>query len=198
MHGTVARTRTGNYHFRMRDHLTSLSISTAAGSERETLARLLQLYLHDFSELADIEEPYGDVDDDGTFRYEHIDSYWADHRREPLLFRLNSRIAGFALINDWSASGHTVDYCVAEFFVLRKFRRIGIGARAAEEIIRRRSGIWEIPVIEPNRPALRFWRSVVASMAGPSVEEIAGDGDRWTGTIFRLAPSVGSASALRE
>lgn len=171
----------------MSDHLQTLKISNAARSEKSTFGRLLQLYLHDFSEFAGIEDPYGDVDHDGKFQYEQFDCYWVDPRREPLLFRLESQIVGFALVNDWTASGMATDYCMAEFFILRKYRRTGIGKSAAQEIIRRFPGTWEIPVADYNKPALHFWRSVVSSMTEYSIEEVAGDGERWFGTIWRLA-----------
>lgn len=84
----------------MQNQLQSLNISIAANSEKPIIARLLQLYLHDISEFARVEEPYGEVDDEGMFQYEHLDSYWLDPGREPLLLRLDRRIVGFALVND--------------------------------------------------------------------------------------------------
>jgi predicted acetyltransferase len=171
----------------MHTHLQSVRVSTAAAAEKSTIAQLLQLYLHDFSEFAAIGEPYGDVGADGTFQYERLDSYWTDSRREPLLFRIDRTIVGFALVSDWSASGLPADYCMAEFFILRKYRRAGIGKSAASQIVRARRGIWEIPVADYNRPALSFWRSVVASMQGYDVAQVAGDRQRWYGIIWRLS-----------
>ena len=176
----------------MRDRLESLSISNATKSEKLTIARLLQFHLHDFSEFAGVEDTFGEVDKDGMFQYGHFDSYWADRRREPLLFRIDTQIVGFAFVNDWSVSGHATDRCMAEFFILRKYRGTGIGKSAALEIIRRRPGNWEIPVAHYNQPALIFWRSVVSSIVEYSVKEVAGDSQRWIGTIFRLAPSTKS------
>ena len=163
-------------------------VSPVPVAEKPIIARLLQLYMHDFSEFARAGDPNGDVYEDGAFRYPHLDSYWEDAGREPLLFRVDGKIAGFAFVSGWSASGLATDYSIAEFFVLRKYRRAGIGKRAAIEIISRRPGIWEIPVAQANRPALAFWRSVVASMDGFQVEELAGDGQRWTGPIQRITP----------
>jgi predicted acetyltransferase len=164
----------------------SLVVEPAAGPEKPIVARLLQLYLHDFSEFAKIGEPYGEVDSDGKFQYGHLDSYWIDSGCEPLVFRVDGWIAGFALINDWSASGFGAKHCMAEFFVLRKYRAVGIGKRAVHELIRARPGVWEIPVAHYNLPALKFWRSTLNAMTGYKIEEVAGDGDRWSGTIFRL------------
>jgi predicted acetyltransferase len=167
-------------------------ISPVPLAEKPIIARLLQLYMHDFSEFARAGDPNGDVYEDGAFRYRHLDSYWEEAGREPLSFRAEGKIAGFAFVSGWSASGLATDYSIAEFFVLRKYRRAGVGKRAAIEIISSRPGIWEIPVAQANRPALAFWRSVVASTDGFRVEEMAGDGRRWTGPIQRITPVANS------
>src|SRR5262245_35485001 len=163
-------------------------VSIADHTERPIVGRLIQLYKHDFSEFAKVGEPYGEIGDDGLFRYDHLDSYWTDTRRKPILFRAHTHIAGFALVNDWSASGSAVDYGMAEFFVLRKYRRIGIGKNAAQELFQRYPGTWEIAVAAYNRPAMTFWRSVIASTPKYRVDELTGDGHRWSGPIWRLTP----------
>jgi predicted acetyltransferase len=169
-----------------------LDVSIADESEKSIIERLIQLYKHDFSELAKIGEPYGEIGDDGLFKYDHLDSYWTDDRRKPILFRVYAHIAGFALVNDWAASGLAVDYCMAEFFVLRKYRRIGIGKKVVQELLRQYPGTWEIAVTHYNRPAMTFWRSVIASITKHRVEELAGDGQRWSGPIWRLTPDHAS------
>ena len=118
-----------------------VQVVRAEVADRATLVRLLQLYLYDFSAFAKADEPCGDVGEDGSFAYDHFESYWSNDRREPLLLRSDCQLVGFALINDWSASGCAVGYCMAEFFVLRKYRPAGIGASAAHEIIAQRPGV---------------------------------------------------------
>ncbi len=109
-----------------------------------------------------------------------------------MLFRVDGRLAGFALLNGWPASGIAVDRAIAEFFVLRKYRRTGLGTRAALHLIGSRLGTWEIAVARCNRPASRFWESVVRGAAGYACEEREGDGARWSGPIWRLTPERAS------
>ena len=170
----------------MRD--VGLEIATADRTEKSVVAHLLQLYLHDFSDFAIVGQPYGDVDQGGLFQYDHLDAYWTDTKREPLLFRAFGQIVGFALVNGWSASGLDVTFSIAEFFILRKYRAIGLGKRAAHRIIEARPGTWEIPVAHYNLPALKFWRSTTAAMTDRAVDEITGDGELWAGPILRLGP----------
>jgi predicted acetyltransferase len=148
------------------------------------LDRLLQLYKYDFSEFAPIGSPHGELDAEGRFAYPGLESYWQDSGGIPLLIRADDRLAGFALVNQRSALGLPLDHVVAEFFVMRKYRRARVGTRAALSIFRRYPGRWEVPVAWYNPPALAFWRRVTQEAAPGKVEEIAGDGQRWAGPVL--------------
>ena len=161
-------------------------IRAAPIAERPILVRLLQLYCHDFSEFAGIESARGRVDAEGRFSYPGLDAYWSEADREALLHRVNGDLAGFVLLNRRSASGEPVDRAIAEFFVLRKYRRAGIGLHVAHRVLRDRPGRWEIPVAAYNAPALAFWSRTVGSLGAAELEERAGDGERWSGPIFRF------------
>jgi predicted acetyltransferase len=167
--------------------VANVTVVEALGAQRPAFDRLLQLYLHDFSEFAPIGSPHGEVDEDGRFTYPGLESYWEDSGRIALLFRADDHLAGFALVNQWSALELPLDHSVAEFFVLRKYRRDRVGTRAALLIFRRYPGRWEVPVAWYNPPALAFWRGVTEEAAPGEVEELAGDGKRWAGPVLRFA-----------
>jgi predicted acetyltransferase len=150
---------------------------------RHVLDALLQLYLHDFSEYAALNTSHGEVNEHGRFEYRGLDTYWQEPGRVPLLVRADGRIAGFVLVNQWSALGCPLDHAIAEFFVLRKYRHARVGTRAAHLVFRQLPGRWEVPVASYNRGALAFWRRVVASLP-ENAEERAGDGHRWNGTVL--------------
>jgi predicted acetyltransferase len=170
-----------------RGFVASVTLVEAPVTQRPMLDRLLQFYLHDFSKFAPIGSPHGEVDVEGRFAYPGLESYWQDSRRIPLLIRADGHLAGFVLLNEWSALDLPLDHCVAEFFVMRKYRRARVGSRAALLVFRRYPGRWEVPVAWYNPPAQAFWRSVAEQLAPVEVEEIAGDGKRWTGPILRFA-----------
>jgi predicted acetyltransferase len=156
-------------------------------ADRPVFERLLQLYLHDFSEHAALGSFYGEVDEDGLFAYPSgIDSYWQELGRVPMLIRADGHIAGFVLLNQWSALDRPLDHAVAEFFVVRKYRLARVGTRAAHEMFRRYPGRWEVPVAGYNRTALLFWRAVVRSTNVAHLTEHTGDGRRWSGTVLRF------------
>jgi predicted acetyltransferase len=161
-----------------------VTLAEVPASRRVVLDNLMQLYLHDFSEFAAIGSQCGEVAADGRFPYRWLDSFWQEAERVPLLVLVDERVAGFVLVNRWSALDRPLDHSVAEFFILRKYRRAGIGRSVAGLVFARYPGRWEVPVADYNRSALLFWpKAIAGAVAGP-VEAHPGDGSRWAGTVF--------------
>lgn len=92
----------------------------------------------------------------------------------PFLVRADDRVAGFVLINRWSALDRPLDSAVAEFFVLRKYKLARVGMCAAHLVFGRLRGRWEVPVAAYNQEALLFGRSVVRSFP-VTIEKHASD-----------------------
>ena len=167
----------------MSSEILDVTVAPMPATQRPLLERLLQLYLHDFSEYTGIGSRYGGVDEAGQFAYPPgLDAYWQDPSHTPMLIRADDIIAGFMLLHQWSALDQPLDHAVAEFFVLRKYRRTHVGTRAAHCVFGRYPGRWEVAVAGYNQAALLFWRSVAGGLVG-SVE-LAGDGRRWSGPVL--------------
>ncbi len=117
---------------------------------KPVLARLLELYAHDFS-------PYSgaDVDDQGIYGYEYLDAYWTEPERHPFLLRVEGKWAGFALVR----AGDPTD--MAEFFVMRKYRRSGVGSDFARAVFARFPGRWQVREMRANEPAIAFWARAI-------------------------------------
>ena len=161
-----------------------VTLTQVPESQRKIITNLIQLYEYDFSEFAEVGSRYGEVGPDGRFTYEGLDSYWREDGWVPLTVEADGRLAGFVLVNRWSALNRVLDHSVAEFFVLRKYRRIGVGSRAARVLFERWRGRWEVAVASYNKPALFFWRKAIPALVDGTVEEYAGDGKRWVGTAL--------------
>ena len=127
-----------------------IQVVRAEHGDRSVVRRLLQLYQHDFSAFDG-----RDVDAHGEYVYRYLDHYWTDADRHPFLFRVDGHWAGLALVR----SGPPAD--MAEFFVLRKYRRHGVGLRAAEEIFRMFPGPWTVRQHRRNTSATKFWRAAI-------------------------------------
>jgi predicted acetyltransferase len=141
-----------------------------ASSEQELiLANLLELYAHDFSEYMDLE-----LGPDGRFGYEKLSLYWKEDGRHPFLIKASGNLAGFALVDRGSQISGAEDVRdIAEFFIVRGRRRLGIGMKAAEAIWRRFPGKWEVRVRDRNRGALKFWADTIAAYLGKTIPPTA-------------------------
>lgn len=127
-----------------------IEVVRAAEGDRTVVRRLLELYQHDFSEFDG-----RDLDAHGEYGYRYLDHYWTDESRHPFLFRANGQWAGLALVR----SGPPAD--MAEFFVLRKYRRVGLGREAAHHVFALFPGAWTVRQQRANAPATAFWRAAI-------------------------------------
>src|SRR4051794_11399884 len=130
-----------------------VEIIPASKDQQPVLANLLELYAHDFSELLPLE-----LDPTGRYGYTPLPLYWREPHRYPFLLRAGGQLAGFALVKQGSeVSNNPSVWDMAEFFVVRRHRRGGVGMAAAHQLWRRFPGSWEIRVMEANRAAVPFW-----------------------------------------
>lgn len=135
-------------------------LEVATIEEAPLLANLLELYIHDLSEAF----PSVELGVDGRFGYPKLPLYWSEpERRFPFLIRCGGRIVGFIFVTRGSQVTEDPDVLdVAEFFVLRRHRRSGVGRRAALALWDRLPGRWIVRVYEANRGAVPFWAGVIA------------------------------------
>lgn len=98
--------------------------------------------------------------------------WFGDPNAFPLVILRSSVPVGFALVlRGGTGAGQgsgpparaPAEYRMAEFFITRAMRRLGIGATAVRLIFSRFTGRWEITEYLRNGAAVSFWRRVVAS-----------------------------------
>jgi len=135
--------------------------------DKVVLQRLMELYLYDFSEYEG-----ADVDAGGLYGYGYLDQYWVESTRYPFLIRVDGRWAGFALVRDYADSDGTLVHGMAEFFVMRKYRRAGIGRAVACRLFDAFPGSWHVGQVVENVPAQRFWRRVIGEYSHGQFQEI--------------------------
>jgi predicted acetyltransferase len=128
----------------------TVEITPAGPDDRVVFEHLLELYRYDFSVYDG-----ADVDVRGIYGYPYLDRYFLDPDRHPFLVRVDGRVAGFALVR----SGDPHD--MAEFFVMRKYRRDGTGMHVARNLFARFPGNWQVRQLQANEPAQAFWRRAI-------------------------------------
>jgi predicted acetyltransferase len=163
-----------------------VQVSAAGPADRACLAALMQLYAYDLSEPLGLE-----LRDDGTFPVPAIEACLSDPRCHPFLLRADERLAGFALVarRSWLDGDERV--CdVAEFFVLRRYRRLGVGEHAARWLFDRYRGPWEVRQRRENSGASAFWRRTIGRYTDGQFEEVQLDEPRWRGPVQRFDSST--------
>jgi predicted acetyltransferase len=161
-------------------------VRVASAGERPLIEGPFQFYAYDFSEMEPARSAAFEVDAKGCFDpYPYLSEYWSALDRCALLFEIDGRTAGFALINAVSHRGGAVERNMAELFVLRKHRRRGIATAALGQILHAYPGRWEIAVAERNTLAKAFWAKAIAAAATVSdLRVVEGDSVHWLGPIW--------------
>lgn len=145
-----------------------VEVIPATREQGPILANLLELYIHDFSEFVPL-----DLDPTGRFGYTQLPQYWSESGRHPLLIYVDGKLAGLALVKLVPGATHdTQSWDMAEFFIVRGYRRKGIGSEAARQVWSRFPGAWNIRVMQANTKATSFWRHAIASFVGHDVEPV--------------------------
>lgn len=121
---------------------------------------------------------------------EFLAGWFNDPSAHPFVILADGERAGFALVaRPAEFPRRTADFRMAEFFVVSGARRRGVGAGAATLLFTRFAGQWEVVEDEYNRPALAFWRRVIAQHSGGRYTETREAGEvchRFTTTPPRL------------
>jgi len=143
----------------------NLTISKIGPESDILLRNLFEHYCHDMSEWFEV-----DTGTDGRYSRD-TSAVWAN-RCEVYLAKVGDSIAGFALIGsgaEWL--GEIGAHDVHEFFVMRRFRRRGVGQSMTTFLWNQYSGEWLVRVLEANAPALSFWRDAISRYAPGSCRE---------------------------
>ena len=168
-------------------------LERATAEQASVLANLLELYIHDLSEAFELE-----IGPDGRFGYPRLAQYWSEpERRHAFFLRAAGQLAGFALVTRGSPATSDPEHLdVAEFFVLRRYRRSGVGSAAATQLWNQLPGHWVVRVAERNAAAQPFWRALVAqySLGRGTERAFSSAGKPWT--VFELeSPAARRARA---
>jgi len=158
-----------------------VALEVATPQDAGVLANLAELYVHDLSEVFAL-----DVGRDGRFGYAKLPLYWSEpEHRFPFLFYCGGKLAGFALVTRGSpASEDPEAFDVAEFFVVRRYRRSGVGRRAALLLWNRFPVHWTVRVSEGNHGGCKFWGDVIAEYTNGALAQTTRPGTPHAWRVF--------------
>src|SRR5260221_2696184 len=152
----------------------------ATPSDEPKLSRLTQLYAYDFSELLGL-----DVGDDALFHMGGtLSRRWSEQWGHVFWCRVNAQLAGFAILDEGSRLTGDPDVMdVGEFFVMRRYRRMGIGSMCAARAFDLFPRRWEVRQRPSNAAATLFWRKAIHGYTGGRFQETLFDDERWRGPV---------------
>ena len=150
--------------------MSAVELAPTRSEDVPVLRRLMQLYLYD---LASIDGWH--LGEDGAYgTAEGLERFWTEPDRSSFLLRVDGKLAGFVLVR---RGAQTTDdpaaHEVSEFFVLRGYRRRGVGEWAARQVFDRFPGPWEVAQMASNTDAQAFWRAVIGRYTGGRFEDFA-------------------------
>lgn len=156
--------------------MPEIGFRAAEWADRPVLARLLELYQYDLSEVWP-----QDLSQHGEYGFA-LDRYLRNPRLCAYLFLVDGQYAGFGLVDPDVALPEN-EFWMGQFFVMKRYRRLGVGARAAVHIFDRHRGKWEVGQMPLNQAARAFWRAVIGRYTqGRFVEHELHD-ERWDGHL---------------
>jgi predicted acetyltransferase len=157
-----------------------IAIHRPARSERELIRRMMQLYLYDFSEFEDEE-----LDEHAMYGYGDLDYFWFEPTHAAFIVTVDGKLGGFVLVSNELMLEES-EHLITEFFVLRRYRRQGVGVEVARQVFDALPGKWEVHVIQRNVPAQIFWRKALAAYTGGAYGEQPWADEEWEGLLFTL------------
>ena len=156
----------------------NIELRTPARTDRTLIRRMMELYLYDFTEFED-----SDLDEHGLFGYGDLDYFWFEPTHAAFIVRVEEKLAGFVLVdNEVCIEGS--ERSITEFFIMRKYRRQGVGKWVATAVFNKLPAKWEVRVVTKNIPAQKFWRQTIAEYTSNQFEETELDNDDWQGPVF--------------
>ena len=140
----------------------SVRDARAAPGDRLWIQSVYRDYLDDLNPGTGLFPALGEI---GHREPDQIAHWFGDPNTYPLVIVRGDEPVGFARVLRAlaTASRSPVEYRMAEFFITRARRRLGIGQTAVQLILSRFAGRWEITEYLRNAAAVSFWRRVVGS-----------------------------------
>jgi predicted acetyltransferase len=177
----------------------NIEILKATRADTPLLRHLYELYCHDFSEFTG-----SDVSATGLYTDDQfLTGYWTQPNWSAFLVRVDGYWAGFAwmlkttlfepgmietlglqmagLLDEDHGKGEHI--LMEEFFIMRKYRRKGIGEQVARRLFDMFPGVWEVSEMVENTPAQAFWRKVISRYTGGNYVEVTLDSEMWRGPV---------------
>jgi predicted acetyltransferase len=134
------------------------------------IQNMARFYVYDLSRYCGLTSKEWACPEDGLYENFDFKTYFTAEDRQAFLIKVDDELAGFVLINKVGTTPE-IDWNMGEFFILARFQGKGVGQQIGRQILDAFPGQWEIAALPDNRPALAFWRALVADYTQNSFTE---------------------------
>ena len=148
---------------------SKIKLIPASLKDHPTIQNMGRFYVYDMSEYLGDEDGW-QMPEDGLYECIDFKKYWQTENTFPFLIRYENELAGFVIV-DKKGSELEIDFNMAQFFILRKFKNKGVGTYVAHEIFNKFEGAWEVMVMPENVGAYKFWKSIIGKYTNDNFME---------------------------
>lgn len=153
--------------------LAEIKLYPASLKEYSIIQNMGRFYVYDMSEYMGKEDGW-EMPENGLYECIDFKKYWEVENAFPFLIRYKNQIAGFVIVNK-EGSDSEIDFNMAQFFILRKFKGQGVGRYVAKQCFDKFRGKWEVMVMPENVGAYRFWRATIKNYTNDNFTEYTRD-----------------------
>lgn len=132
-----------------------IQLIPASLAEYPIIQNMARFYVYDMSEFMG-----WDMEKTGLYECISFEKYFDKENNFPFLIKYENELAGFVIV-DKVGSDNSIDFNMAQFFILRKFKNKGVARYVAHQCFDKFKGTWEVMVIPGNEGAYRFWRATI-------------------------------------
>ena len=128
-----------------------ITLKKVEANDKAIFESLFQLFAYDFSELMGMY-----INDDGKYpELNDMEDYYSKPNYCTYFVKVEGKLAGIAVIRFDEESNY-----FRHFFVMRKYRRSGVGQNSVHMIFNLYPGKWRVSPFDFNKPAILFWKNV--------------------------------------
>jgi len=138
-----------------------IEIVAVARDEKEILRNLMEKYDYEMSQYGN-----DDVNKLGLYGFDYFDNYWQEGaKRWAYFIKVDGKLAGFAMfISDYFyLKDKKSDYMMNDFFVMYKYRGLGVGKFAVNYLFDKFKGAWQVNTADKNITSVKFWTNVISN-----------------------------------
>ncbi|MCY7319633.1 MAG: GNAT family N-acetyltransferase [Ramlibacter sp.] len=154
----------------------SLELRKARPDDFSALQQMLELYQYDLSDIW-----HQDTDAEAKYGF-NLERHRQGERFHAHVALEGSQYVGFALVAPAIVTRKDGSW-MEQFFILKKYRRSGVGRALALHVFSSHPGPWEVGQMPANLAARAFWRKVIAAATAGSFVEVQITQGWWQGVV---------------